>query len=346
MKSRPYIYVESPQKPLMIVSKNLNESAVITNPTTGEDYKGIILEGIFAELTKTPNNNKRVYDIPQYVELVDKLKQQIEAEKGVYGELEHPDKYSINFNNVSHKIIDIWYKQTSEGLTVYGKVLLLDTPKGKIAQEIVKSGGQLAISARAAGEEIKQPDGTMKAVTKLLTTYDLVYHPGFSSAVLKFKQLNESEQILQNASEKKQGYGYKIYINQFKNINESYQEYLKEGDRSKCFMEWYGIQSLFENDSFLESQEDSDEEKLENNQPIDKKQEQKKLENAVTDELQQSQYWGDIENSQRNKFRNLDRTVFDGSAGFETFGVGLPNLSQKQKRKSRNFNININSKST
>lgn len=339
---RQYIYVESPQKPLVLVS-NLNESAVITNPTTGEDYKGIILEGIFAELTQTPNNNKRVYDIPQYVELVDKLKQQIEAEKGVYGELEHPDKYSINFNNVSHKIIDIWYKQTSEGLTVYGKVLLLDTPKGKIAQEIVKSGGQLAISARAAGEEIKQPDGTMKAVTRLLTTYDLVYHPGFSSAVLKFKQLNESEQILQEASEKKKGYGYKIYINQFKNINESYQEYLKEGDRSKCFMEWYGIQSLLENDSNKESF--SDEEKLENNQPIDKKQEQKKLENAVTDELQQSQYaqyWRDIENSQRNKFRNLDRTVFDGSAGFEIFGVGSSelgnsNLSQKQKRKSRKF---------
>lgn len=334
MKSRQYIYVESTQIPLTPVISELNESANMINPATGQEYKGIILEGIFAELTSTPNNNKRVYDIPQYIELVDKLKQQIDSEKGVYGELEHPDKYSINFNNVSHKIIDIDYKQTSEGLKVFGKVLLLDTPKGKIAQEIVKSGGCLAISARAAGEEIQQSDGTYKAITRLLTTYDLVYHPGFNSAVLKFKQLNESQKELQTAGEKKQGFGYKIYADQLKNINESYSKFLSEGDRSKCFMEWLQPE-LTINNSLFESEkiENSDEEKLENNEPIDKKQEQKKLENAVEDELQESQFWNDVEAGQQLylKRNKLGNTVYDDSAGFVTSGIGT-SLNQKQRK--------------
>lgn len=333
MKARPYIYVESTQIPLNVVS-NLNESANMINPATGQEYKGIILEGIFAELTATPNNNKRVYDIPQYIELVDKLKQQIDSEKGVYGELEHPDKYSINFNNVSHKIIDINYQKTPEGLKVFGKVLLLDTPKGKIAQEIVKSGGCLAISARAAGEEIQQSDGTYKAITRLLTTYDLVYHPGFSSAILKFKQLNESQKVLQTAGEKKQGFGYKIYTDQLKNINESYSKFLSEGDRSKCFMEWLQPE-LTINNSLFESKdiENSDEEKLENNEPIDKKQEQKKLENAVEDELQESQFWDDVESGQQLylKRNKLGNTVYDNSAGFVTSGIGT-SLNQKQRK--------------
>lgn len=333
MKARPYIYVESTQIPLNVVS-NLNESANMINPATGQEYKGIILEGIFAELTATPNNNKRVYDIPQYIELVDKLKQQIDSEKGVYGELEHPDKYSINFNNVSHKIIDINYQKTPEGLKVFGKVLLLDTPKGKIAQEIVKSGGCLAISARAAGEEIQQSDGTYKAITRLLTTYDLVYHPGFSSAVLKFKQLNESQKVLQTAGEKKQGFGYKIYTDQLKNINESYSKFLSEGDRSKCFMEWLQPELTIKN-SLFESKdiENSDEEKLENNEPIDKKQEQNKLENAVEDELQESQFWDDVESGQQLylKRNKLGNTVYDNSAGFVTSGIGT-SLNQKQRK--------------
>lgn len=335
MATKQYIYVESPQIPLSIVS-NLNESANIINPATGQEYKGIILEGIFAELTSTPNNNKRVYDIPQYIELVNKLKQQIDSEKGVYGELEHPDKYSINFNNVSHKIIDIGYRETPEGLQVFGKVLLLDTPKGKIAQEIVKSGGCLAISARAAGEEIQQSDGTYKAITRLLTTYDLVYHPGFSSAVLKFKQLNESQKELQTAGESKHGFGYMIYADQLKNINESYSKFLSEGDRSKCFMEWLQSELTISTDLDLfesEDIEDSDEKKLENNEPIDKKQEQKKLENAVEDELQESQFWNDVEAGQQLylKRNKLGNTFYDNSAGFVTSGIGTC-LNQKQRK--------------
>ena len=126
----------------------------------------------------------------------------------------------------------------------------------------------------------------------------------------------------------------KIYTDQLKNINESYSKFLSEGDRSKCFMEWLQPE-LTINNSLFESKdiENSDEEKLENNEPIDKKQEQKKLENAVEDELQESQFWDDVESGQQLylKSNKLGNTVYDNSAGFVTSGIGT-SLNQKQRK--------------
>lgn len=194
VQKQKFLQIEAVQVPLEEVPFEQIRQRII-DPTTGEVYKGIVLQGIFADLTNSKaNNNMRFYDVPSYLDMINLLALQIHSKKGVYGELEHPKGYSVNYNNVSHKLIDIWYN--AEEKRVYGQVLLLNTPKGKIAQEIIRSGGQLGISARAAGEEITNSDGTKSAKTKLLTTYDLVYHPGFSASIVEFKQLNESQQEL------------------------------------------------------------------------------------------------------------------------------------------------------
>ena len=331
-ESRNFLYVESPQIPLKEVPFG-DLMANITDPTTGKPYKGIVLEGVFAQFSDIPNNNKRIYDIPEYLKLLDKFKQQVLSSKGVYGELEHPEKYSVNLNNISHKIIDVWY--VPETLTVMGRVLLLDTPNGKIAQEVIKSGGRLAISARAAGEEIKQNDGTFKAVTKLLTTYDLVYHPGFSEAVLEFKKLNESQQFLQKAGSEKQGYCYKIYKNNLDKISNAYNTYITLNEsvlerRSKCFQEWF----MNLNES---SQEQNQQQIIEQNESPDEKQKQQKLEKAVQKELKQQALINRKKNAQKafylnqvkkqnNKLKTLDRTVFDNSAGFVTEGISTTGI--------------------
>lgn len=328
-EDRKFMYIESSQIPLKEVPYG-DLKANLTDPTTGKPYQGIVLEGPFACLKETPNNNKRVYSIPEYLELLEKLKKQIHSSKGVYGELEHPEKYSVNFNNVSHKILDVWW--VPEEQMVYGRVLILNTPKGKIAQEIIKSGGQLAISARAAGEEIQQPDGTLKAITKLLTTYDLVYHPGFSEAVLEFKELNESQKFLQNASSNKKGFGFKIYQNQFNKIPNAYLQYINLNEsseedllnrKSKCFLEWFG-EKLNES----ENQEKEQEQKIEENDVPKQKQKQNKLEKAVQKDLKeeklhklkQEMFFQEVEcaqNKLRKKcFNREDKAYYDNSAGF------------------------------
>lgn len=323
--SKKFLSIECSQIPLVQVDYSQIKREII-DPTTGKPYKGIILEGVFADLSnKQANNNGRFYNVEQYLDLVGKLRQQIHSSKGVYGELEHPNSYAVNFNNVSHKIIDIWYDELNQ--RVMGQLILLDTPKGKIAQEVVKSGGCLAISARAAGTEEERPDGTKQATTKLLTTYDLVYHPGFSSAVLGFKELNESQKMWQEKSSFKNGFCLVLRDEDLKNINKEYLNYvsLKENS-SDCFFEWYGkMRNLFE-DSNQKSQEKRQQEVLQKNEANDQKKKENQLQYAAQKDLKerQIQFFKQIRQSQkglRKKYTQLDKAYFDNSAGFVTDGM-------------------------
>lgn len=335
--NKKFIYYESTQIPLKEVPYG-DLKANLIDPTTGKPYKGIVLEGPAACLKPKPNNNKRVYDVDEYLKLLEKLKIQIHSKKGVYGELEHPEKYSVNFNNVSHKILDVWYKP--EEMMVCCRIILLNTPKGKIAQEIVRSGGQLALSARAAGDEIAQSDGTYKAVTKILTTYDLVYHPGFSEAVLEFKELNESQKRMQTISQNKTGFGFMLYQNQLSKIPSIYNQYIKLNEatdeeifdrRSKCFLE-YLFENLNQDDlSEQDEEEKHEQEVMEENEPSNQKAKQQKLKNAAQKDLKQKQVQklnqdlffqeASIAQSKLRKRNKQSRTYFDNSAGFVTEGI-------------------------
>lgn len=324
-EQRDFIYFESPQVPLKEVPYG-DLKANIIDPTTGKPYKGIVLEGIFAQFSNTPNNNNRIYDIPEYLKLLEQLKKQVLSSKGVYGELEHPEKYSVDFNNISHKILDVWYDPAT--LCVMGRVLLINTPKGKIAQEVIKSGGQLAISARAAGAEIKQPDGTFKAVTRLLTTYDLVYHPGFSSAVLEFKELNESQQFIQNAGNNKQGYSFKVYRNQLGKISDIYAKYISLNEsaevildkRSKCFQEYLfeSIQDTEQQEMLEEGDVEQQHQKQQKLQKAVKQQKQKQLKEAKVNKLMEDMFFQQRDIYQKRLKNKADKAFYDNSAGFVT----------------------------
>ncbi len=165
----------------------------IKNPLTGLPYDGIFLFGEFATISEL-NNNNRYYSKENYIEFVELLRKDVHSPKGVYGEFEHPKGYAVNGNNVTHKILDLWYDETDD--KVYGYIMLLNNSKAEPAREIIKSGGQLGISARGGGKEVANNDGTYNAVLSLLVTYDIVYHPGFTSSLVgyepEFMNLNES----------------------------------------------------------------------------------------------------------------------------------------------------------
>ena len=161
-------------KPLS--AKKLNEAQ-----EQGPKY---ILEGVFAELDKL-NRNQRIYPKNEYLKHLAYLRDDIKKGEPLLGELDHPDdRFEVKLKEASHRVIDLWYDEKQN--VVMGKIELLNTPNGKLAQSIVDQGIPLHISSRAAGSV--NADSTVSI--QQIYTYDLVCKPGFAGAVLH--RVNES----------------------------------------------------------------------------------------------------------------------------------------------------------
>lgn len=339
--------------PLVMVDEKIIKSEII-DPTTGKPYNGIILEGIAASIDVV-NRNNRKYDEENYVSQLNELRKIIHSPKGLYGELEHPEGYAINYNNVCCKILDVWYDKNLK--VVFVRIMLLNTPKGMIAQEIVKSGGLLSVSARAAGYEDKQPDGVIKSLISLLVTYDVVYHPGFGNANIDFVKMNESLMRIENAFRRGENIpkikplivnlneSYNMASNSLFNsevgMSESYHSYMQ-----KINMYIERLQNLNENDLTPEQQQ-----KLENSQSSSEDNDQQQLASATEEELneeyllnsvpqylkdrreltkQKNSFFNRIQeniNTEKEKHQKLGSALYDGEVGFlKSNGEGnLPN---------------------
>ena len=78
-----------------------------------------------------------------------------------YGELSHP----VSLSNISHEVKDI----NIVGEDIIGKFELLDTPQGKIAKNLIKSGLDLKFAPRIITqvESVTKGPGKHTGETKL-----------------------------------------------------------------------------------------------------------------------------------------------------------------------------------
>jgi len=286
IQEKHFIYTEGSDNPLKRIT-NQDILKRIIDPTTGQQYDGIILEGEFASIS-TLNNNNRIYTEENYLGFVEQLKLQCHSSKGLYGVYEHPKGYSTDGKEISHKILDIWYDKSLK--KVFGIICILNTRNGKDAQEIIKSGGEIAVSARGGGSEISNPDGTINAVLKLMITFDIVHHPGFSSSTVSFTKLNENVGNIQ-------------YNTEIGKLFESEKTQKNKAEKAE----------IKRDDAVMENGELPKEDKVEN-----------ELSNSVKHQLKQEQELNesfklDFHNQMNKavgKYSKLNNAVYDNSTGF------------------------------
>lgn len=104
------------------------------------------IKGPFLE-SETKNRNGRVYGKDIIEREVNTYSKDRIATKRAMGELDHPPTPQINLDRVSHIIEDL----TMDGNSAIGTAKLLDTPMGKIAQQLLSGGVQLGVSSRGVG---------------------------------------------------------------------------------------------------------------------------------------------------------------------------------------------------
>jgi hypothetical protein len=100
------------------------------------------------------------------------------------GELDHPESMVVNLNNTSHNIKRIWWENND----LMGELEILNTPSGKIAQEIISAGIPLGISSRGMGS-VKQIGETVEVQDDFeLLCFDLVSVPSTPNAYMKLAE--------------------------------------------------------------------------------------------------------------------------------------------------------------
>ena len=139
---------------------------------------GMILSGVM-QRADAKNGNGRVYprlvlerEVENYQKLV--------KERRALGELDHPEDSVINLKNASHMVTDVWWQSND----VMGKVQVLNTPSGKVLQELANAGVNLGISSRGMGS-VHEANGTTTVEDDFqLICFDFVSEPSTTGAFM------------------------------------------------------------------------------------------------------------------------------------------------------------------
>lgn len=163
-----------------------------------EDRHGRFLVNGVLQRANAKNQNGRVYPKNILEREVEKYKGREIKENRAYGELDHPESSVVELKNTSHIVRDVWWN----GDDVVGAVEILNTPAGKILQELVKAGCTVGISSRGMGSvsQIKE-DGTVAVESDFeLICWDFVSNPSTHGAFMR----PANEGVIKEGVQKKQ----------------------------------------------------------------------------------------------------------------------------------------------
>ena len=150
---------------------------------------GLILTGVI-QRANTKNGNDRIYP-KEYLDREMKKYQSLIELDMAYGELDHADKDVVEFERVSHRLVEWWW----QGDDLYGKLRVMPTAKGNIIKAVIGDGGQVGTSSRALGslQESIGGGGSMVGSDLALICFDIVTNPSTMGAIAKPERLSEGQ---------------------------------------------------------------------------------------------------------------------------------------------------------
>ena len=105
------------------------------------------LKCIMGELDH-PNHNGRIYDSNMMKEAIEKFNK--EGIKICELRPDYENFFSHNLSNTAGKVENIWVENNQ----VFGKIELLDTPKGKVVKELINEGHEFKLNPRILGNKV------------------------------------------------------------------------------------------------------------------------------------------------------------------------------------------------
>lgn len=164
---------------------------VLTENT--ENGKNVYIEGIFAQSEKV-NGNKRYYKRNVMESAVERYVNEYVNKNRALGELNHPDYPFPDPDKAAIRITEMRW----DGNDVYGKALVMNTPKGQTVKGLLEGGFAMGVSTRGLGS-LKESGG-IKYVQDdfLMSAVDCVDNPSAPDAYVN--TITESQKWVINES--------------------------------------------------------------------------------------------------------------------------------------------------
>lgn len=155
----------------------LTEDIKYVTENVGNGSKNFFIEGIFMQ-SDVKNRNGRIYPQNILLKECNRYITDYVAKGRALGELNHPTGPTVNLDRVSHIVKELH----EDGKNIYGRAKVLDTPMGRIVQNLIQEGAQLGVSTRGMGS-LKSRNGYQEVQEDfMLAAIDIVADPSAPSA--------------------------------------------------------------------------------------------------------------------------------------------------------------------
>ena len=165
---------------MKLIREEIETVEVIVEQKGGK--KSMFIEGIFLQ-GDIKNRNGRMYPMETLRKEVARYNENHVQAGRALGELGHPEGPTVNLDRVSHKIVSL----KESGSNFVGKAKVLNTPMGRIAQDLIGEGVKLGVSSRGIGS-LKMTREGVNVVSDdfmLATAADIVADPSAPDAFVE-----------------------------------------------------------------------------------------------------------------------------------------------------------------